>query len=158
MHDSDKLQFSAAAAAAAVDHPGPGSTAAAHVVVAAADRTPQNGHYWSTRVRAPGQKTKDEELMSPAAAHRRHETQSPAPASCELLLQMWNCCCCCCKSRIYNLDLHHPAAAAAAAHDHLTSCCILQHLVVDSWIQELAAAAPDSSVDEYLELLLYLYT
>jgi hypothetical protein len=67
MHDSDKLQFSAAAAAA-VDHPGPGSTAAAHVVVvvvvvaAAADRTPQNGHCWSTRVRAPGQKTKDEEL------------------------------------------------------------------------------------------------
>jgi hypothetical protein len=60
MHDSDKLQFSAAAAAA-VDHPGPGSTAA-HVVVAAADRTPQNGHCWSTRVRAPGQKTKDEEL------------------------------------------------------------------------------------------------
>lgn len=62
MHDSDKLQFSAAAAAA-VDHPGPGSTASAHVVVvAAADRTPQNGHCWSTRVRAPGQKTKDEEL------------------------------------------------------------------------------------------------
>jgi hypothetical protein len=65
MHDSDKLQFSAAAAAA-VDHPGPDSTAAAHVVVvvvaAAADRTPQNGHCWSTRVRAPGQKTKDEEL------------------------------------------------------------------------------------------------
>ncbi len=63
MHDSDKLQFSAAAAAAG-DHP----TAAAHAVVvvvaaaAAADRTPQNGHCWSTRVRAPGQKTKDEEL------------------------------------------------------------------------------------------------